>query len=111
MKNTQISERIASARATKGYSTAQLAQRMGVKKSTVENWEKGRSIPRANRLNTVAGILNVPLAWLLGGSDALDKPSAPDDATLLTQKLNLVDTKFKELGALIAEVRTISERL
>ena len=69
MDDEQLGQRIANARMTKGYTPDQFARRIGVRTSTVESWEKGRSSPRANRLNTIAGILNVPVAWLISGSD------------------------------------------
>ena len=56
------------ARSARGMSYKQLASQMGVKKSTLENWEKGKTVPRANRLNQLAGVLNVPLLWLIAGS-------------------------------------------
>ena len=69
MDNEQLGQRIANARVTKGYTPDQFARRIGVRTSTVESWEKGRSAPRANRLNTIAGILSVPVVWLISGAD------------------------------------------
>ncbi|MEM9356068.1 MAG: helix-turn-helix transcriptional regulator [Pseudomonadota bacterium] len=62
-----LAQRMVHAREGTGLTTAQLARRMGVKTTTLTNWEAGVSEPRANRLMTLAGILNVSLTWLVTG--------------------------------------------
>ncbi|GIX14836.1 MAG: transcriptional regulator [Paracoccaceae bacterium] len=68
-----LGERIAAARAALGLSVAELAQKLGVRADTVAKWEAGRSEPRANRLQILAGLLNVNLVWLITGRG----PGAP----------------------------------
>ena len=60
-------DRLAAAREALGLSQAQLASRSGVRLSTIQNWEGDRSEPRANKLQMIAGILNVSMIWLLTG--------------------------------------------
>lgn len=60
-------DRVTAAREALGLSLAQLARQMGVKAETVQNWEADRSEPRANKLQMLAGVLNVPLVWLMTG--------------------------------------------
>ena len=55
------------ARDATGLTVAQLARRVGVKTATIQAWESDRSQPRANRLATLAGVLNVSLSWVLHG--------------------------------------------
>ena len=62
-----LGQRMVHAREGTGLTTAQLARRMGVKTTTLTNWEASVSEPRANRLMTLAGILNVSLTWLVTG--------------------------------------------
>lgn len=74
--------RLARARNAAGLSAAQFARRVGVQSATVQSWEDGRSQPRANRLPTLAGVLNVSLSWLLHGvgpAPAEDDPQAAQD--------------------------------
>jgi len=68
--DTLLGSRIAKARYSRGWTASQLAQRIGVKTTSIENWEAERSSPRANRVNQLAGVLNVPLLWLIGGADS-----------------------------------------
>ncbi len=82
-------DRMAAARDRLGMTQAQLAQRLGVKAQTIAAWEQDRAEPRANRLQMLAGMLNVPMIWLMTGAGAgvaapQDAPQdAPADAALL----------------------------
>jgi len=59
--------RIQAAREAAGLSPSQLAMRTNVQTNTTRNWESDRSEPRANQLTMLAGILGVPVLWLLTG--------------------------------------------
>lgn len=61
-------DRVTAAREALGLGAAALARQLGVKTETVQNWEADRSEPRANKLQMLAGVLNVPLIWLMTGS-------------------------------------------
>lgn len=72
-------DRLADARQAVGLSQEDLANRLGVKLKTLRAWENDISEPRANRLQMVAGLLNVSLRWLLTGQgDGLTAPGADD---------------------------------
>lgn len=60
-------DRLAHAREAQGLTPEQLARRLGVRVGTIENWEADRSEPRANRLQMLAGLLNVSIVWFLTG--------------------------------------------
>lgn len=60
-------DRIVAARQAMGLSEAQLARRMGIKGQTLRNWENDRAEPRANKLQMLAGMLNVSIIWLMSG--------------------------------------------
>ena len=40
---------------------------MGIRPQTLRNWEEDRAEPRANRLQMLAGMLDVSLVWLMSG--------------------------------------------
>jgi transcriptional regulator with XRE-family HTH domain len=65
--NDTMGGRMLRAREAAGLSISELAARLGVRKSTVQAWENDRSQPRANKLQMLAGLLNVSLSWLLQG--------------------------------------------
>jgi HTH-type transcriptional regulator, cell division transcriptional repressor len=90
-------DRITWAREAAGLTSADLARRLGVRLTTVEAWENDRAEPRANRLQMMAGMLNVSLRWLLTGmGDGLDGPpgdgvTGPDQRALLGDLARLRD--------------------
>ena len=62
-----LGDRLESARMAKGLTVAGLAEKLGVSTKTVKNWENDGVAPRSNRLQMLAGMLNVSLVWLLSG--------------------------------------------
>jgi transcriptional regulator with XRE-family HTH domain len=73
-------DRLTAARDAQGLSQAQLARRLGVKLKTVQGWENDSSEPRANKLQMVAGLLNVSIRWLLTGEgDGVPEPASSEE--------------------------------
>lgn len=98
-------DRLADARQAVGLSQEELAHRLGVKLKTLRAWENDISEPRANRLQMVAGLLNVSLRWLLTGEgDGLPAPGADD----LPQEASAI---LADLRQLQAEIARCSDRL
>lgn len=101
-----LGDRLAAAREATNLTQKELAQRVGVKTSSLSNWEDDLSEPRANRLSHLAGILGVSLRWLLSGTgEGIEEPDeneqvAPDMTLLLT-----------DLRAVRAQMAQSNERL
>lgn len=108
-----LGERIAKARANRGYSAPQLAQRLGIKPSTVDRWESGESAPRANRINQLAGVLGVPLLWLLAGANLPPSFEQPEfsETQAIEDKLDRADVLLNELSFLLVDIRAQARRL
>jgi len=99
-------DRLVGARETLGLGQADLARKLGVKTKTVRAWEEDLSEPRANKLQIVAGILNVSIMWLLTGEgDGLD---GPHEAAMVP-----ADTRqaLADLRALRVEMKQMTERM
>lgn len=74
-ESSTFGDRVAGARESLGMSQGDLARRLGVKLKTVQGWEGDASEPRANKLQMLAGVLNVSLTWLLTAEgDGIDGP-------------------------------------
>ncbi len=62
-----VGGRISLARDAIGLTVDQISAVAGVTAETWANWENDRAEPRSNRLDMLARILQVSIAWLLGG--------------------------------------------
>lgn len=105
-RTATFGDRLAGAREAAGLGQADLARHLGVRLRTIAAWEDDLLEPRANRLQMLAGLLNVSLLWLLTGTgDGLDgPPDAPAPAADLRALLN-------ELRHIKTEITAQSERL
>ena len=98
-----LGDRIVSAREALGLSAAQLARRLSVKAATIANWESDRAEPRANKLQMMAGVLNVSLVWLMSGEGEGAPAGVGEDAVD-------AETLLSELRAIRAEQLRLAER-
>lgn len=98
-------DRVTAAREAIGLTQEDLARKLGVKLKTVHGWEDDVSEPRANKLQMMAGLLNVSIMWLLNGEgDGVDDRSeAPLDADAQSILMEMRKTR--------AEMQALSERL
>jgi len=91
-------DRLAAARDAGGLTQKELAQRLGVKASTLRAWEDDLSEPRANRLSMLSGLLAVSISWLLTGEG--EGVQAPDE----------VETD-NDLASLLIDLRTVRAQI
>jgi len=84
----------------KGFDLPQLARRIAVKTATLRNWESDRSEPRAEKLNRLAGLLDVPLIWLLTGETPESAPPVGRRTAIITMafKVECAVAMQQELG-------------
>lgn len=97
-------DRLTGAREAAGLSQEELAQRLGVRLETLASWEDDMADPRANRLQMVAGMLNVSLMWLLTGEgEGLDGPpearEEAQDVRETVREIRAIRTVLEELDA------------
>lgn len=92
-ETSTFGDRIAGAREAAGMTQSELARRLGVRLSTLRGWEDDRAEPRANRLQMMAGLLNVSLIWLLNGvgegAPSMAEETGPDFTAMLNELRDL----------------------
>lgn len=114
-------DRLALARDRQGLTQAQLARRLGLRVQTIRNWECDRSEPRANKLQMLAGFLNVSMVWLMTGEGAgapsgsqtaaEDAPANLNEALAEIRDLRLLQAQISErLSRLEKRLRTVAEQ-
>ncbi|MFT6452849.1 MAG: transcriptional regulator with XRE-family HTH domain [Halocynthiibacter sp.] len=104
--NATFGDRLVAAREAAAMSPRELARRLGIKDKTLRNWEEDAAEPRANKLQMLAGVLNVSMRWLLSGEgDGIDGPDQPEQISPELEGLLL------ELRALRVQMMQGSEKL
>ena len=111
MEKVLFGERLRNAREASGMSQKTLANRIGVKSVTVEKWGKtARWIRAANQLQMLASLLNVPLLWLIAGSQQVPDPTAGiTKEEMILQKIADLDSIIDLLKSDLDELRVLAE--
>lgn len=109
-------DRLEAARESCGMSQTELAQRLGVRDTTIKSWEADAWEPRGNRLQMLAGMLNVSLMWLLSGrGEGVAPPDARDacDQIALPVRSVLADISRlrRQMQALGVELMQAEQKL
>lgn len=110
---TSTGSRIERTRSQLGLSVPQLADRVGVERRTLETWEKDESEPRGVKLLKLAGVLQVPMIWLLTGDTPASETASvavPETATIC-QKLDRAVAMQRDLAVLLVEISADVARL
>ena len=82
-----LGDRLEAAREAKGLTLDGLAEKLGVDARTLEAWESDADAPRGNRIQMLAGLLNVSIVWLINGegsgtshvADTYERPTGVND--------------------------------
>lgn len=101
-----VGTRIAEARAAAGQTQEDIANRLGVKVSTIDKWERGAASPRSNRLASLAGVLGVSVSWLMVGYG--NEPTSTDDLDEMKVALGRVQAQLTDT---LNEVEVLMARL
>ncbi|MBE2276367.1 MAG: helix-turn-helix transcriptional regulator [Rhodobacteraceae bacterium] len=104
-----LGDRLQGAREAAGLSQEELAQRLGVRLTTVQAWEDDMAEPRGNRLQMLAGLLNVSLGWLItaegeGIEAPVEGPALPAAAVEALAELSRLQAHVVGLAREIAAV-------
>lgn len=108
-------DRIVAAREAIGMTEEELARRLGIRLKTLQGWEQDLSEPRANKLQILAGVLNVSFRWLLTGEGTeIETPVEPvgEDVESLMLEIRQVRSEMarsaERLGKIEKQLRSVS---
>ena len=99
-------DRLAGAREAAGLTRKDLARRLGIRLKTLAAWEEDLAEPRANKLQMLAGLLNVSLTWMLTGQG--EGVAAPDETAAISGDAQAL---LAEMRALKAEMLQAADKL
>lgn len=86
-----LNENIHALRKSKGLSQEELAPKLNVVRQTVSEWERGLSVPDAETLVAIGGVLDTPVSTLLGETV---RASEPEGLQALSEKLEVLNDQF-----------------
>ena len=98
MMGPKFPERLKALRLSRGLSQQQLADRLGVKKQSVCNWENDNIMPSVDRLEKIADTFHVSTDYLLG------REEKPKDGVRLLDITGLSPTQEALLEAMVGEL-------
>jgi transcriptional regulator with XRE-family HTH domain len=113
---TTLGNRLQAARKAKGLSEAALSEKLGVPLDAIEAWEADEREPRSNRIQMLAGLLNISIMWLItgnsNGTDHIeqthDRPEGINDAlgeiTQLKETLSAALEKLENLETRLQQI-------
>ncbi|MGB0634671.1 MAG: helix-turn-helix domain-containing protein [Paracoccaceae bacterium] len=117
-ERSTFGDRIIAARESVGLNQSDFARKLGVQLKTVKKWEEDLSEPRANKLQMIAGLLNVSITWLImgqgaglkGPSDELEHSADMNEILIeLRQTKSELSRLTEHLGALEKKLRRIGK--
>lgn len=86
-----LNENIQALRKSKGLSQEELALKLNVVRQTVSKWERGLSVPDAEMLVAIGGMLDTPVSTLLVETVPA---SEPEGLQALSEKLEVLNDQF-----------------
>jgi transcriptional regulator with XRE-family HTH domain len=103
-ERASVRERFATARRLKRLSQKQVAQQAGVSLATVNNFERGESVPQYEKLVRILGVVDIE------GDPEVTAASYPEDVQnfllMMGAYLSLLDegTRLDRIGQLVKEI-------
>ena len=93
----EFSERLKALRAERGWSQQEVADKVGLNKMTISQYENAKKKPSFEMIIALANIFNVDMNYLLGFSDKVDRPSGNDSNNPYINKYLAVSLKEIDL--------------
>lgn len=89
-----MNERIKQLRKVLGLTQQEFAERVGIKRNAVANYETGRNEPIGSVVNLICNEYNVNPDWLRNGSGEMFKDAPTDELDALAMKYNLTHRDY-----------------
>ena len=89
-----FNENLKRLRKEKGVSQEELAVKLNVVRQTISKWEKGLSVPNAQLLISLSGILETPVSVLLG--ETIESKESVSDKNAIAEQLSRVNSQLSE---------------
>lgn len=103
MGNKIFAERISELRRLKGWTLEELGSKVGLGKTTVQNWEKNGAVPNEEILRSLSQLFESPIDYLLGNEKMMSESNkalfrnwdklSDDDKDTINQMMEIIINK------------------
>ena len=80
----ELYEKLYQLRKKSGFTQSELAEKLGISRQTVSNWELGTSVPPSKRLIEISKLYQVPIDYLLNEPKAEPLDTSSLDKSILS---------------------------
>lgn len=109
IRREKVAQRLLSALENAGVKQKELADHVGVSKATINQYTKGRCIPKQKTAMKIASFLNVDYFWLIGLDGNPDPDESPIDTFIESQRLSEFYTGNKEYRKLLNTAMNVNK--
>lgn len=102
LHDRELGERIARARAERGWKQKQLAAAVDVETTAVSRWERGANDPPLDKLVAVAHVLKTPVSYFVAHLDGPASTNGGGEDEAVSTRL---ERRVEEVWALLQEVQ------
>lgn len=89
---------------THGYTAYKVSVETGIAQSTLSDWKKGKSTPKADKMQKIADLFGVSLSYLMTGRDrAVDYVVRTDDGNELLVETYYLNEETRDMAQAIFE--------
>jgi transcriptional regulator with XRE-family HTH domain len=103
----QIHEKIERARVSAGLSQKEMAEKLGIKRSTYQYWEK--ITPGLDKINQVARVLKLPNDYFFGKSDETEQAPKQDNDEKVSSTMDAIRSLVESNKALSDANKTLAD--
>ena len=103
---TEFSDILKTLRKERGWSQPDLAQRLGVSKSTISMYEQGRREPDVDTCRKIADIFQVDMDYLLGRDETSSGHFSPVTIAAHLDTYGLTDAELEDVADYIKFIRS-----
>ena len=94
----EFSQIVKSLRLERGWSQQEVADRAGLNKMTISQYENGKRKPSFEVIEALAEIFHVDMNYLLGYTDKIEKPAANKFLAVTLAEIDLIEA-YRHAGA------------
>jgi transcriptional regulator with XRE-family HTH domain len=116
LKNSSFSTRLRNLRESLGLTQAEFAEKLGIPRTSLFNYEKGVSVPTGDFIYTLGTNLRVNFDWFFTGEGEMFLPASPDvnnfsqqsmESSSCDVRIRSIEFRLTSIEALLQEIKAM----